>query len=99
MKKPEQTSNPKTSNVEPLVIESFDVSRVKMRQNGKVYFSLTLNGVQINGCTVIEHTNGDFISYPCYKGNDGKFYNIAYARLNDEDQKRIIAEVERQLNN
>lgn len=99
MKKPEQNTNTRTSNQTPATITSFDVSRVKMRSNNKVYFSLTLNDVTINGCTVIEHANGDFISYPCYKGNDGKFYNFAYVRLSDEDQKKIIAELERQLNN
>lgn len=99
MKKPEngtqQNSNNNRANI---TIESFEVSRVIMFQSGTVAFNLTVNGITIYGCRVVEGKNGDFISFPQQKGRDNKYYNIVFVPISNEDSNKILAEVERQLN-
>jgi DNA-binding cell septation regulator SpoVG len=48
--------------------------------------------------TVVEGKNGDFLSFPSRKGKDGKYYSICWARLSEDDQKEIIAAIEKELN-
>lgn len=55
-----------------------------------VYFDLYINGVTVYGCRVVEGQKGDFIGWPSVKGKDGKYYNVCYMPLSDEDQKTII---------
>ena len=99
MKKP--TTNNGNRNTEYGVVDSFIVSRVRM-VNGKtgpvIYFSLVLNGVCINNVRIAEGKNGDFISLPQYRGSDGKWYSTVFFRFSPEDEKEILAEVEKQLN-
>lgn len=59
-----------------------------------VFFDVTINGVTIYGCKVIEGKNGDFISFPSHKGKDGKYYNHAWVKLSDEDTANIVKQVE-----
>lgn len=80
------------------VVESFEVSRVRQINSGAVFFTLKLNGVDINNCRVVEGKNGDFIAMPQYKGSNGAYYNVCYFRFSADDEKTIIAEVERALN-
>lgn len=98
MKKPE-TSNKKTStNQEPIKVESFKVLKTAMiGENNNVTFDLELNGIRIYGCFVVEGKDGDFISLPQRQGKNGKYYSIVWARFSDEDQKDILAEVEKAL--
>lgn len=99
MKKPE---NAKTEVAKANNVESFTVDRVRCvdgRNGSVIFFTLTLNGVAINNCRVAEGRNGDFISLPQYKGNDGKYYSHVFFRFAPEDEKTILAEVERLLNN
>ena len=82
--------NNKTQNTEYGKIESFDIQRVKNTNRG-CYFTLVLNGVSINGCTIRETKDEvPFISFPQYKGRDGNWYNVVYFKLSPEDQKKII---------
>lgn len=76
----------------------FKVANVFEARTGTVFFNLTINAVTIYGCRVVEGKNGDFISFPQKKGNDGKYWNIAYVKLTDEETKAIIAEVEKEVN-
>ena len=76
----------------------FKVSNVFVASTGTVFFNLTINEVTIYGCRVVEGKNGDFISFPQKKGNDGKYWNIAYVKLTDDEAKAIIAEVEKEVN-
>ena len=83
--------NRKTQNVEYDKIESFDVQRVKNTNRG-CYFTLVLNGVSINGCTIRETKDEvPFISLPQYKGRDGNWHNVVYFRFSKEDQDNIIS--------
>lgn len=78
------------TNTEYGKIESLDVQRVKNTNRG-CYFTLVLNGVSINGCTIRETKDEvPFISLPQYKGRDGNWYNVVYFRFSKEDQDAII---------
>ena len=86
-------------NEDNLKIESFSVDRAHMFENGGVVLDITLNGIRIYGVKVVEGKNGDFLSFPQRKGNDGKYYSIVYAKLSDQDTRDIILEAEKKLNN
>lgn len=72
--------------------------RVVDGKNGDlVFLTLVLNGVTVYNCRVASGKNGDFISFPQYKGSDGKYYNNVYASLSEEDSTKILEEVQRQI--
>ena len=70
------------------------VTRAKQFKDGGVVFDMQVNGVSIYGCRVIESKKGDFVSFPSYKGSDGKYYSHAWVKLSDEDTKAIVQQVE-----
>lgn len=96
MNKPNTESNQKSKDC--LKIDSFSVNRVHQFDNGGVCFDMTLNGINIYGCRVVETQKGDFIGLPQRKGSDGKYYSIVWAKFSEQDSKDILAEVEKQLN-
>lgn len=99
MKKPEtKKGNTNSKAVEALKIDSFSILRTHQFDNGGVTFDMTVNGISIYGCRVVETKDGDFIGLPQRKGNDGKYYSIVWAKFSEEDTKDILAEVEKQLN-
>ena len=88
---------------EPIKVESFNVENARDTQYG-VFFDLTLNGVKIYGCKVVEGKEGqyeDFISYPSRRGTDqdgkDRYWSVVWAPLSDADTKEIIAAIEAQL--
>lgn len=101
MKKPTTTKKETKKEVEYGVIDSFDVSHARCIEgkNGSViFFTLRINGVSINNCRVAEGRQGDFISLPQYKGNDGKYYSHVYFRFSPEDEETILKVVEAAIN-
>ena len=90
MKKPETK---KTESV----IKSVKVVRAKAFDNGGVIFDVELNDITIYGCRVVEGKNGDFVSFPSRKANDGNYYSHAYVKLTADDTKEIISQVEKAL--
>ena len=98
MNKPNTESKAKSNKGEELKIDNFSVNRVHQFENGGVVFDMTLNGIAIYGCRVIETKDGDFIGLPQRKGKDGKWYSIVWAKFSETDTKDILAEVEKQLN-
>ena len=98
MKKPNTESNATSKKVEELKIDSFSVNRVHQFNNGGVTFDMTVNGINIYGCRVVETQKGDFIGLPQRKGADGKYYSIVWAKFSEQDSKDILAEVEKKLN-
>ena len=81
-------------------VRTFEVRQVRVvdgRNGDLVFFTLTLNGVTIYNCRVATGKNGDFISFPQYKGNDGKYYNNVYVSLAEEDSAAILTEIQRQI--
>ena len=89
MKKPEKKSESAVQSVEVVRAKSFD--------NGDVVFDMTINGVSIYNCRVVEGKNGDFISFPARKGSDGNYYSHAYIKLTEDDTKKIVGLVEKAL--
>ena len=55
---------------------------------------MTLNGVTIYNCRVVNGSKGKFIAFPQIKGKDGTYYSQAYAPLSDHDQTKIIEKIE-----
>lgn len=89
MKKPEKKTESAVQSVEVVRAKSFD--------NGGVVFDVTINGVSIYNCRVVEGKNGDFISFPARKGSDGNYYSHAYIKLTEDDTKKIVGLVEKAL--
>lgn len=96
MKKPNTESNKMSKDC--IKIDSFSVNRVHQFDNGGVCFDMTINGIDIYGCRVVETQKGDFIGLPQRKGTDGKYYSIVWAKFSEQDSKDILAEVEKKLN-
>ena len=92
MKKPVNNTNTTAT------IFNYEILRVKLNKFNVVNFSMKINDITINNCKVIEGKNGDFISFPSYKGSDGKYYNHVYIKLSDSDLKDILKAVEEKLN-
>ena len=65
--------------------------------NDVVFFDVEINGVTIYGCKVVEGKNGDFVSFPSHKGKDGKYYNHAWIKLDDDSTAAIVKQVEEML--
>lgn len=86
-----------SKEVETLEVTDWEVLQARETKNGFVFFNLKLNGITIYGCKVIEGKDGDFISFPSYKGTDDRYYSHVYARLDDMLVQEIIAEIEKQL--
>lgn len=81
-------------------IREHEVSNVRVidTKNGDmVLFTLAVNGVTIYNCRVATGKNGDFISFPQYKGSNGSYYNNVYVAISDEDSKKILAEVQKAI--
>ena len=97
-KKTEAKENQERTFIELRSMEVKNVRVIPTKQNGDlVFFTLELNGVTIYNCRVATGKNGDFISFPQYKGSDGKYYNNVYVSLSDEDSAKILEEIQKQI--
>lgn len=100
------TKNAKKSNKKEssertfITVSSYGVENVRVVEgkNGDiVFFTLDVNGVKIYNCRAATGKNGDFISFPQYKGTNGNYYNNVYAPLSDEDTAKILADVQKAI--
>lgn len=76
-----------------------NVTRAREFENGGLVFDMVVNGVTIYGCQWIEgEKNGKeyaFVSFPSRQSKkDGKYYNIAYVKLSDDDTKNIESQID-----
>lgn len=79
------------------VVSEFKVKNARQFDWGTT-FTLVLNGVEIHGCKVGERKDGNsFISFPSYKGKDGKWYSYVYFRFSEADTDAILKELAEQL--
>ena len=82
-------------------VNSFAVSDARVittkNDNDLIFFTLTINEVKIYNCRVATGKNGDFISFPQYKGSDGTYYSNVYVCLSEEDTTKILAELQKEL--
>lgn len=74
-----------------------EVTRAKQFKDGGTVFDVVINGVSIYGCRVVEGKNGDFVSFPAYKGSDDRYYSHAYIKLSDVDTESIVKQVEEMI--
>lgn len=85
-----------------MALRDFSVKRAHCgtTQDGKSWIlaDLELNGLTVYGVRVVSGKNGDFLSFPQRKGQDGKYYSIVYAPLCKEDQDAILKKIEQVLN-
>lgn len=87
-------TNTERQRRKPITVTGFVLNRVRDDGNGVPYFDLTLNGVTVYGVAVRTTQSGEaFIAWPTKKGQDNKFYKLAYAPLSQEDQDKIIQAV------
>lgn len=78
-------------------IEGMTVTNCRVLSDNVLAFTLTGNGLGLYNLRVVDSKNGKFIGAPQSKGKDGNWYNQYALYLTDEDQEKIIAEVEKQL--
>lgn len=81
---------------EAVKIYNLEVKRAKEYKN-TVFFDVDINGVMIYGCRFVEGKNGDFVSFPSYKGSDGKYYSHAYIKLDEASVKLIDEQIDQLL--
>lgn len=53
--------------------------------------------VTIYNCRIVEGRKGEFIGWPSYEGNDGKYWNHVYVDISHADEEDIISEVRAQI--
>lgn len=81
---------------EAVRIYNLEVKRAKEYKD-TVFFDVDINGVMIYGCRFVEGKNGDFVSFPSYKGSDGKYYSHAYIKLDEASVKLIDEQIDQLL--
>ena len=98
MKKPQTTNN--SNEKEFMTVNDFAVDNARISgKKDTVWFTLTLNGVKIYNCRVVEYDKGDdFIGFPQQKGSNGEYYPVVTAYVSPEDTKKILEDVEKKLN-
>lgn len=77
-------------------IYNVEVKRAKEYKD-TVFFDVDINGVMIYGCRFIEGKNGSFVSFPSYKGSDGKYYSHAYIKLDEATINLIDEQIDQLL--
>ena len=93
-------SNSNTNaNSNAYAIRVLKVREIKDRP-GCYRFNAEVNGVTIYGMQYITFTNKSgketsFVSFPSYKGSDGKFYNNAYFPI--ENDSKEFQTIEKQI--
>ena len=76
------------------------VTRAKEFDGGAVTFDIVVNGITIYGCWYREgqDKNGkdyEMISFPSHKGKDGKYYNNAWFKVDDDTKADIIDQLQK----
>ena len=71
------------------------IPSAKQFENGGVAFTVCVNEVTIYNCWLNERKNDGqlFISFPSYKGKDGKYYSYAYTKFTDSEFDEIVKQI------
>lgn len=88
--------NKENAEEKKVPITELKVLRAKEYKNS-CFIDLSINGVKIYGCRYVEGKNGDFISFPSFKGKDGEYYNYAWVELSADDVKNIDEQIDKLL--
>ena len=78
---------------EAIEISTCKVLRVNRTVTGSIFFDLEVNGITLYGLCISNGKYGEFISFPSYKGKDGKYYNHYYLKFSKEQSDIIINNV------
>ena len=88
------TKGSKAKERETIEVINYNIKRAIECKNGAILFDLELNGVCIYGCHIAESRDGnEFIGFPSRKGNDDKYYYVAWAPLSEDDTADILDSV------
>lgn len=76
------------------------VTRAKEIKEGQVVFDMVVNGVTIYSCWYREgkDKNGKdytLISFPSQKGDNGKYYNHCWFKIEDDIKDEIVAQLQK----
>jgi hypothetical protein len=75
------------------------VTRAKEVKEGTVVFDMIVNGISIYGCWYREGEKDGkeykLVSFPSQKGNDGKYYNHAWFKIEDDVKNDIIEQLQK----
>lgn len=86
----------KKEEAKKVITYDIQVTRAK-EVKGSYAFDMEVNGVKIYGCWLKEGKNGNFVSFPSYKGSDGKYYSHCYFQISDDMEKEIEEKIEAAL--
>lgn len=78
---------------------AYKILRAKEFTNGGISFDLEFNGVSFYRLGIRSGKNGDFISFPSYKGTDENYYHYYYIPWTDDQAEKIIQSVYDRLDN
>lgn len=75
-----------------LKIESIEILRVNSTKYG-IFTDMKINGICIYGMKYMYKSgkNGyEFFSFPSREGKDGKYYNVVWAYVDDDNNAKMI---------
>lgn len=83
-----------------LELTSMDINRAVNNDYG-VFFDMTLNGIKINGCKLMERKDDGkvFVAFPQQKASNGNYYPVVSCYLDDDTTELIVSAVENIINN
>lgn len=78
------------------------VTRAKEVQEGQVVFDMVVNGVTIYGCWYREGVSKkgeeyQMISFPSHKGDNDKYYNYCWFKVEDDVKASIIEQLQKMV--
>ena len=82
--------------IHPASDNAFSVSHVYVFEDGGLSFWLHYGPITIYNCRIVNGDNGEFIGFPARKsepkkrGEAAKWYNYAYAMMDDQTQIDVI---------
>lgn len=78
-------------------IKGMKVDHVRRLSDKVIAFSLNGNGLGLYNLKVIDGKEKRFVAAPQEKGKDGKYYNVYAVYFSEEDEKRLIAAVDKKV--
>ena len=63
-----------------------------------IFCDIKVDNVVIYGCRFVTGAKGDFITFPSYKADNGKYYNYAWTSFTSDEVKEIEKQIKKLLN-
>lgn len=80
-------------------VASLEIKVIRAKEfSGSYAFDMEVNGITIHNCwfktfTKKDGTEFDAVTFPQYKGKDGKYYNYVWVKLNEEQINDIAEQI------